>query len=235
MTPAGEVNSLEYAPAAPIRRRKRVRRIATVCVLLALSLAAWRWGPGGWRTARVLYHQRTCMRYTASPEQVVFDTDPTRVAQLAADPNFVVAGGCAYRKPPDDWAAIYTSRMTPRPSAAIFLHALQRGGMTRLVEVERVVGKNQSPYFIIDYDVEAHVLTPATIKQPRATEVLNGSELDVLDSVGPKNDIRIFAGQIDPADPSHFTVRFESRGKTKMADGYLQPDSTLRMAVRPQP
>ena len=117
----------------------------------------------------------------------------------------------------------------------IFLHALQHGGVTRLVEIERFAAKNDSPYFIRGYDIQSHVLTPATFRRPTATEVPYADDLDILDSVGPKNDIRIFAGQIDPADASHFTIRFESRAKTNIADGYLQADGTLRITVRQQP
>ena len=34
----------------------------------------------------LLYHQHGCLNYTAPPDQVVFDSDPIRVAKLANDP-----------------------------------------------------------------------------------------------------------------------------------------------------
>jgi hypothetical protein len=57
--------------------------------------------------------------------------------------------------------------------------------------------------------------------------------IDVMDSIGPHTDIRIYAGQVDPKDAGHFTVRYESRGETHMAQGYLRADGQVELRANP--
>jgi hypothetical protein len=43
---------------------------------------------------------------------------------------------------------------------------------------------------------------------------------------------RIYAGQPDPDDPSHFTFEYENRGVRKTVDGWLREDDPLRFHIR---
>jgi hypothetical protein len=229
--------ALDYAPGAPIRRRRRIRRIVALCLLLVTVVAGIIWGPTAWSRAKLLYHQRQCLRYTAPADQVVFDSNPARVAQLTADPNYVIWRGCAFRKPPADWPAVLTSatgwvRVGGPAGATLFLHELKAGGQSRLVMLERTAAANESPYFLAGYDVETHTLTPATFRNPHLTELQFPMDIDVIDGMGP-HDIRIFAGQVDSADASHFTVRYESQGQTHTAHGYLRPDGHVDLKRDP--
>src|SRR4051794_39233692 len=65
---------LDYAPAPPVLRRRRARRVMLGIVLLAVVVAGWRWGPGAYRRASLLYWQRQCLRYAAPGERVVYDS-----------------------------------------------------------------------------------------------------------------------------------------------------------------
>ncbi len=240
MPPTLDSPALDYAPGAPIRRRRRIRLAVALFLVIATPVAAYLWGPALWSRVALLYRQRSCLRYTAPADQVVFDSDPARVAQLAGDANYVISGGCAFRKPLPDWVPIHSAalralRAGAKPAAMIFLHELRVGGITRLVEVERTAGSNESPYFITGYDVATHSITPATFRQPHVAEQQFFTDLDVLDSVGPHLDIRIYAGQPDPADPSHFTIRYEHAGQTHMIHGYLCPDGSIELTRTPHP
>ena len=234
--PQLESPALDYAPGAPIRRRRRIRRVIRLGLALATVIAAFVWGPTIWSRAKLLYHQRQCLTYVAPADQVVFDSNPTRVALLAHDPNYLIARGCAFRKPPPQWSAILTASGSPptaSPTALIFLHELRAGGIKRLVQLERTAAADESAYFLPGYDVATHSMTLATFGKPQVTEQQFPWAIDVLDSIGPHTDIRIYAGQLDPADPSHFTVRFESRGETHTAHGHLRPDGHVELKVTP--
>lgn len=204
-----------------------------------LALASWKWGRDTWNRGMLLYHQRGCMRYVAPAEQVVFDSDPARVALLAKDANFSVMGGCAFRKAPGDWTALSAGTSAPLagtgPAALLFLHERKnKSGVSRLVAVERTAAAGESAYFLNGYDVMPHILIPVGWKGA-LKEISFGYPIDVVDSVGPHTDIRIYAGQPDPADESHFTIRYERKGKVNVVDGYLDDRSGVTMTRRPEP
>jgi hypothetical protein len=45
-------------------------------------------------------------------------------------------------------------------------------------------------------------------------------------------DMRIFAGQVDPKDPSHFTVQIHLDEKREVIEGRLLDDGTVSLAFR---
>jgi hypothetical protein len=219
---------LDYAPAQKPSRWRVIRRAALWVAVALLAVLAIRRGPDFLRRVAFLYHQRGCLRYTAVPEQVVFDSNPARVAILASDPNFAIVGGCAFRKPPADWAAVRSSLSiaTPPSSAVLFLHKRVVNGVPRLIMVERTAAAAESPYFIAGYDVDQHAIDPATVtRAPSDIRQMYG--LDVIDSIGPHTDIRIYAGQPDPADDSRFTIRYEFEGKSHVIEGRVAADGRI--------
>lgn len=74
---------LDYAPGAPIRRRRRRwRRVMGLLLLAGLVFAAWWFHKPVWEQAKLLYYQRQCLNYTAPPEQVVYDENYGTVSPL---------------------------------------------------------------------------------------------------------------------------------------------------------
>jgi hypothetical protein len=224
---------LEYAKRPRLGRRKWVRG-AIVVLIVIVSTVGWRWGRD-WRDRIVLlYDQRACLA-TAPPQQVAFDSDPARVARLAGDPNYAVVLGCAFRKPPAFWdqflAAVGNSLGPARSQRALlFLHECRAPDGSRfIVELERTAAADESAYFIQGYDVESNVYRPATATHP-AVSITNAFAIDVIDSVSGHTDIRIYAGQPDTSDPSHFTIRYESGGKTGTVDGRVDSQGHLSLA-----
>jgi len=43
---------------------------------------------------------------------------------------------------------------------------------------------------------------------------------------------RLYAGQLDPIDESHFTIRYELDGKSGVIDGWLMPDDSVKLQNR---
>src|SRR6185369_2871475 len=74
-------------PGAPIRRRKRIRRIIYLLLLLAIGLSAWRWGPAAKQHAQLLYWQRQCMNHQIPSNAVLNEQDPRKAAVLLSQPN----------------------------------------------------------------------------------------------------------------------------------------------------
>jgi hypothetical protein len=47
--------------------------------------------------------------------------------------------------------------------------------------------------------------------------------------------LRVFPGQPDPLDESHFTIPYDAGGVTGTIDGWLQADDSVRLVVRDGP
>jgi hypothetical protein len=227
-------NRLDYAPSTKPARWRRLKGALLLLMLMGVVLGVYRHGLDVLRKVEYLYHQRGCLRYTAAPDQVVFDSNPARVATLANDPNFVIVGGCAFRKPPSDWAAYpsslavgnYVSFAPPNGLSVLFLHERLVNNVRYLIMVERTSDAGLSPYFIPGYDIELRVIAPATLRTA-AQEHSFAYAIDVLDSMGPHTDIRIYAGQSDPTDESRFTIRYEFQGKSRVVEGRVAADGSV--------
>jgi len=50
--------------------------------------------------------------------------------------------------------------------------------------------------------------------------------------VRDRDVLRIFSGQPDPADPSHFTIAYERDGAAGVIDGWLRDDDRIRLIPR---
>jgi len=48
----------------------------------------------------------------------------------------------------------------------------------------------------------------------------------------PRWLFRIYAGQVDPADPSHFTIAYEREAARGTIDGYLREDDRVEFVPR---
>jgi hypothetical protein len=191
----------------------------------------------------LLYHQHQCLSYSAPADQVVFDTEPGQVAHLASDPHYLIATEIASRRRTPDWDSFLAkgfrgvTGLAPLPpnNPILFMHERKSpNGTVRLVVVERTAGLAEPPLFIAGFDVEAFAIEPGRIVRPPHWLPF-AWDIDVAYNPGPHRDIRIYAGQVDPADASHFTIRYESGGKTNIADGNLGDDGEVHLAARPLP
>lgn len=75
---------LDYAPGAPVRRRKRVRRALVAVALLALVGVGLVWGRGWWRLAAMRYAVYQARVYSLPPETVIYEEDAAAMQPLLA-------------------------------------------------------------------------------------------------------------------------------------------------------
>src|SRR5258706_9196576 len=202
--PHPTISPPEYAPAPPLHRTRRFRRLLLIVALLAIVAASLRWGRDIASRAVLLYHQRACRLYTAPPDQIVFSSNPSDIAALSNDPDYVTVGASLFRNPPSDWVALQAalpSRWPPNTQLPIlFLHELRSAnGVRSIVVLERIPGSDESAPFISGYDVMPRVINPAGFKTP-LSEIPESYQISIINNVGPHANIGIFACQLDPAD-----------------------------------
>jgi len=243
------VAQLDYAPGAPVRRRTLIRRAAVLVALVGVAVFAWRYGPGAIRQARVLYFQRQCLAYSAPADRVVYDENSdTTVERLKT------AGYGGLWTSGTKQAAVYIapevqSRALNLPGAAnssgakcgseatVFVHELRNAaGVRRLVLVER--GPNRFiPIFEYAFGLDVSVFEPATWRSGlKRMRMANGVDWNGPATYPPTKGLRFYAGQVDPADAGHFTIRYDLEGKSGVIDGRLNDaGDDVKITVRSGP
>lgn len=228
---ASSPKPLEHAPQRPISSW-RYFRLFRACTLVAIFLALAWWGRAACMLAIRLKHERACERYDAPPDQVVFDSDPARAAALANDPSFLISDGCAFRRPPSDWQARAATLAVPGvPRALLFLHERHAaGGDHHIVAVDGFGEPGVRTCFRVAHGVESCVLEPSEMMRPMGLVFPWPFAQTLWRYTGDSRpDIRVYAGQPDPTDASHFTIRYESGGVMHTLDSYLAADGSLTM------
>lgn len=232
-------SQLEYAPAPPLHRRKRFRRIVLLVVLCALVYPGWRFGPRVWAKGRLLYAQRRCLNYERSADWVVYESRQPQATDLLNRYGYYpilspaqFTGGSLQQPPavaayvPDElneFERRVSGAPSPPSSAVLFMHELRdKAGRRRLVIVRR--GATVYGPVFSAFDLSATLFAPATLS----------SDLSVVVSASPRmwayngpamllssEGLCFYAGQIDPGDAGHFTIRYEMEGKEGVVDGRL--------------
>jgi len=121
--------------------------------------------------------------------------------------------------------------------AVIFLHErTSPAGHIRLVCISYAPDTNTfQPAFIEDYDYDASVVLPGTLFKP-PTIPLHLSAIDVLSGYPRRPPlVRVYAGQPDPNDPGHFTIRYQIWGQEDTLDGRLGDDDQITLTPRHLP
>jgi len=189
--------------------------------------------------------QHKMMRLERPADRVVYEEDPLRCAVLNHDPDYrpvvpfsrdfdAAAAttqplGMAYVDP------IAQARMIrPWGARCLVLSHLRRTptGAERLVVVycvpNKIGWKDVREYFFL------RVFEPGLALQGmRMTSRTGGIDRSPPDAEIP-SPLRVYAGQIDPADSSHFTVRFQRGRESGIIDGYLKDDESVTLKVRGQ-
>jgi hypothetical protein len=248
--------TLDYAVLP--RRRRWLRRAVLVVLIAALGYSAWRWGPEAWRRASLLHRQRQCLNYTAAPDMVVYEEEPAAAAKLlarsqgdyAAYPLQRGKGLPATARAVDAAAHLPHCWSQYQPQAAtvmmqfgraygaiVFLHErASPSGHRRLVSVRYFPDNDTfTPSFVPGHTCELIAITPATLTKP-AKVAPRMYIIDVI-STWPRvpANVRMFAGQPDPDDPSRFTIRYQMWGKEDILDGRLGDDDQVTLTPRNLP
>jgi hypothetical protein len=240
---------LEYAPAPPLLRRKRIRRIALLLILAALVIAGWRYGGPVSRQVRLLYVQRQCLTYGPPVDRIASSDDPPDLAALSTLPDHCVLvnqNGARPNHPrivayaPPCWND-FTCANFPllnhlRNAAIVFCHErTSRSGVRRLVVVERGTAWSHYPYNPLNLDVlliEPASLTGRPIDRTPVYPNVWYTGATAIETA----PLRVYAGQPDPADPARFTIRYQVAGHEHLVEGRLHDDGkdvTLKFLTPP--
>jgi hypothetical protein len=212
-------NHLDYAKAPPWRNRKSVRRATLALFLAIILLAALKFARPAWNHARLLHYQSRCLKHALPADRVVFDNN--------AQSNFISP----------DWDRFYTIFSPPggKRDATLLVHELHRpDAPPRLVVLELFGGADFVDSMPPPYAFDITVIDPAGLwSRPKLVSNrfwLSPFRMPLPPS--PQSPLRIYAGQLDPANPAHFTIDYEYRGKTGTIDGWLQSDDTILLEPR---
>jgi hypothetical protein len=257
--PPSSALPLEYAPA-PLRWRKRVRFILLMLFLIGSAFCAWRWGPYAWHQSKLLYWQRRCINFSQSPDIAVYEEDPAAAATLLKDSSYSPYPLNRVKDPNDQshrvtaavfiplcWNKLSALNVNPppfpansiagSPEAIIFLHE-----RTSPAGHHRLVGVNYGPEattfqpaFLEGYNYYTFAGTPATWTKP-ITFARRFFVIDIISGfpIHPPL-VRIYAGQPDPNDSSHFTIRYQIWGQEDVLDGRLGDDDQVTLTPRHSP
>ena len=250
-----QCKAIDYAAAPPRGRRWAIRAIG-ILLLLVVGYLGYRFAPWAWREARVLYWQRQCLGYRFGDGEVVYEEEPAAAALLLARSsqyapyplNRSASPGVsspvkAAARVPSCWTQY--DRLVGRASvqagrsfgAVIFLHErISPSGHHRLVFVRYFPETDTfTSSFIQGYNIEQLVLTPQTLTHP-VVFAPRTYVIRVLSGVPAHPPlVRMYGGQPDPADPSHFTVRYQMWGKEDVIDGRLDDQDQVTLIPRNPP
>ena len=96
--------------------------------------------------------------------------------------------------------------------------------------VEEVNGSSLVPS--LDASTRLAALSPSWSRTAAVTWTNTGTWENGRIDVQPAGVFRLYAGQIDPADPTHFTIDYAIDGQRNTIDGYLKNDNQILFAPR---
>ena len=213
---------LDYGkPPLVFQRRRTQRRLIWGAIALALVSALW-WGPLAFNRCAALYWQKRCMEYVAHPDQIVFEEDPTHAAELLKlDHNLIgpATGRVVAMRPVPIWNKFSTHVEWAMPidrTPILFLHARQFAGGTPQLLAVRL---DRYAYETLSIAIDS----PSNASLSRAPECRVGGNSFSIPPLAFKGNLRFYAGQPDPVDLSHFTIRYEIDGEPGIIEGWLTP------------
>jgi hypothetical protein len=221
---------IPYAPPISWHRRRRTQTLILRLVIVAALLCGGAWLFRFGQQLQFLAQQREWMNFSMPPDKIVLAEGTPDVPTLLTKSD--------YRNLPhppiSDWPAAPTAAsnmpqsLAPlgAPGAWVFVHGLHGPGQDeRLVSVSLV---GEYGWFVL----RADALVPAALtlgSRPAPCPNFGTSETMRFDAQKP---LRVFAGQPDPADGRHFTIRYDLDGKSNTIDGWLMPDDTVQLQPR---
>ena len=244
---------MSYGPlnyALPARRRRTLWRsiLISLCTaigvaLLLLILLFVYAGVRSYRAnlawkrnlAALLIVQQKVMSYSDPPSTVIYEEDPAEQIRLLQLPGYSKSpwGRSTIEYQP----AMKFLRSTPfargpfdsRFDALPFFHSrTAASGTQRIVIV--VFTETLHGHF---RDLSAGVYVPAT--HSAFPKQIWSHALRPFGNVGTEKRLRLYAGQPDIADPSHFTIAYSVDGQPGVLDGRLTDVDTVFLSIRDGP
>jgi hypothetical protein len=238
---------INYAPPPKGIRYHWVRRLTALALLVALCALAIRYGPRLNRRLDLLRCQRAAMGYSAAADHVVYERDSARAAALLRDsadywavypsddghslpPSHVLTGSEVVVDFVPAWRDFYRQVSPPgrNVGAVLFLHKLRSpGGHERIVALDGFAISGTA-----GLRPALTIFAPGSLTSP--PRIVSDVESYSLRTVGDLRAERVYAGQLDPADPSHFTVLYQTANGNGTLDGWLKDDDSVKFEQHEQ-
>lgn len=239
---------IDYAPALPSHRRRRlVRRVLIGSLVVVLAALAVGIAPSAWRRVQISYWQHRAMSYAPAGDEVVYEENLLEAAKLrAADRSLIVGSRGEVIRFAPPWDRFYQLVSPPggKASATLFCHERRNTrGERRLVVVSQeplgpwneLFTASAAPRRFMDqpFPIACEVFIPGTLfENPQEVDSPAHATVPALPSDKPTY-FRWYAGQADPQDASHFTIRCVIANKTFTVHGWLRDDDRVEFETVP--
>ena len=222
---------------------RRYRRAILIAISMGLAISAWRWGPGLWRQCLYEWRWRQCCSFSLAPTTIVYEEDRVGAEALRTKrgdyhgpthPLFDMPAPLSWVPPaefsPTCLVTIDRNSYTRQAAASVaFIHQrAQPNGTERLV----LAYYNQTAF-----GAKGHTVFLSAVLMDRGTPQtgvvrLGGSGCYVTLPIQGTRRLRLYAGQVDSADPTHFTIVYAIDGQKGTIDGWLY-DNRRTPSARP--
>jgi len=188
-------------------------------VVVLGSVFLMMYGRGLLESASRWQTERACRNYTAPSTQVVYEEEPVAAAALLSNadgyftaPALGSRGAPATVHVPSCWNEFTFADVNGRPrQPLLLLHELHSKSAVPLVSVE-----------LIDLPRPQRLLLWVSIyNRDRPDNPWRGIRCAFPLKLTPSEHLRFYAGQVDSADPGHFTIRYAIDGKDGLIQGRL--------------
>jgi hypothetical protein len=209
-------HDLHYAAASPWHGQRRWRRVIWATAIVALLFTGVIWGPLAWSLLATFQCTRQCLAYSRYPDSIIYDATRSMTDPFAIDVH-VSEQAVPLRGP--------RSGMRYQPMPTVFLHARAKpSGQQRLVCVHLA-----NPSAVgVEFRCESYALPPFG----RGFQYVKSNDVWLPSNMPMGAHLRVYAGQADAFDASHFTFDYELNGHRSTVDGWLGNDDTILLAVR---
>ena len=232
---------LDYAPPSRFRRRI-LRRLIVICMVFVTAALLHHHWPSlkNWYTLARLRH--AAMTFTDPPGTIIMNQVPIDTYE-----SWQVNITSHYRSPTPIWReTLNQSRpvlvVGSGAYSNVFLHErCSPSGHRRVVAFTLKMTYGRDGAWI---GGDARLFDPRSLLKPRFTE-LQVKERDdtyvqghipnfpglctILGTVPWGNDFKLYAGQIDPHDPSRFTIPYDFNGERGEFIGQLHDDDSISL------
>lgn len=225
--PSQDCHQLSYFRPPASLGRYMLQTFVVACAMWVGILGCYHWCSVIWRGLVIHHWTSLCLKYAPSPNHLVYEEDGS-----CANVHDNIAHGTFHSQIPNCWIGFRSARgliaiTDPSrqngtlPAPPIFLHGLKddASGPDRVFYVT-AHGWECPKVYLFNY---------ACYYSPRHSYYSDSDSDRTLAGVATltTSDCRsggccLFAGIPDPLDPSHFTIKYSSRGLVGTIDGWLK-------------
>jgi hypothetical protein len=228
--------TLDYAKGRS-RWRKWVGRGIVLLMILGVVFAGWHWRRNISQHVMTWYWQEKCADFSMPPREIVLEMDPAGASALLIfrpGEYLTFSSGAGRHIRPIDEFWVNCTGVTSKSSPGVFAHERTSrgsgGGKKRIVFVN-IVSVYGRPILSFDVLRPGHLARLAEGSHSGA----NGADIGNGYLYATDQKLRVYAGQADMLDLSHFTFDYEQWGQRDTMDGWLEADDSITLKPRKPP